>query len=1125
MGARPSILHALPGVQGGEQFSRLQLEYHYHGVGGTWNEMLWREWCEFAGHQGGPPRDQGGFKNLREAINTVSNRVYKREFTGQPYDFFQSSLIISCVHKKMLGEQFIGQVQLGIMDIFLSPSHMVPMQWFPVVDPKSDLPSEPLGFLKLNCIINNLNESGAVQHKAPDEVADWELQRHEMLQIPRMNMRKVACHQYNLKFNTYQGFDLGSGSELTADPVFRVLTPCGVIATDPFPNSLKPQWNAMLQIPYYEPTFCDLIHCEVWDGNHKLLSKLIFSWKDIFSRQEDFAQPRWIDMYERQAGPLDDLMSFEIPLQGQTVGNLLEQQGVSSSKGMYEERSVYCGRVLLAIEIEERSFKKEPSPANIALKPKDCLDMWSDAKQKMFFRFHCFYGQDFCVDKLMVGKTRVQVEFQVGRKRVMTAPKDEGDNGLYNFFQAVELEYDLPMDDRRDNPDGSGQPSLGSGFWDPECFVSRIPDIWVKVYKVGLMQDKEMLGMWRSDARTVLGGGSPEYWSDNVYVGTDDDNQTNKRMRGIQPIVIPMGEDAPAPTKRAPWGKEDDEATIEILNPYQGYQYIELHSDVSCSLGPADPAGFVGFSAKLWMPTRFKCANGPPKGPPVLSPWMAWNVHPIIPPWDDNLKWLRFFNIKAHVYQARSLGAKNETGVANAYVELRYLKAPPVKTHTAYLTNNPTFDTTLTLADQELFLLPENRLEGAEEYIPDAEDHTDVRRNWSMLRLAPRFEIRVYEDIGGEAVLLGRNYLDPSQILPRKTNPQQLELFKGNPDIVEGSLLVSFQVIETSEKIAKEPPQPLVPDKSKVNIDDEDTWCSKAPIRRVDMFDSKIQIQILGLRDLTSPHPFGLPIVSPQIEICCDDPKTSQWTKTASRPSGTDANFMECVEIEVRMPMEKRYAPFLDFYVYDHSTMGMGFELPWNAQRPPIVAYGSMATEDFYPSEKDDESDVEDGQEPDENDEAAQKKRKEKERKKKFAIMIKELKRENELNMKEINMLNTLYTKKDEAVIRAFEQYIDAPDNLKFIERVESFFGERAVKKADADEGKQEQEQKKLVAAAKKKEAEAKKEAAAVEAGADPKAITNGDGADAGPGVRPVSAQSGGGAAGAASAEGAAAEG
>jgi hypothetical protein len=76
------------------------------------------------------------------------------------------------------------------------------------------------GYLKLNCIINNLNEPGAVQTRAPDDVADWELKRHEIVQIPRLNLRKCASHQYNLKFMVYQGFDCGR-SEVQGDNAMR----------------------------------------------------------------------------------------------------------------------------------------------------------------------------------------------------------------------------------------------------------------------------------------------------------------------------------------------------------------------------------------------------------------------------------------------------------------------------------------------------------------------------------------------------------------------------------------------------------------------------------------------------------------------------------------------------------------------------------------------------------------------------------------------------------------------------------------------------------------------------------------------------------------------------------------
>ena len=59
---------------------------------------------------------------------------------------------------------------------------------------------------------------------------------------------QVACHQYNLKFLVYQGYDLGDGSQLSIDGQFRVSTPCGDIGTDPFQNSLAPKWNTKLQV-------------------------------------------------------------------------------------------------------------------------------------------------------------------------------------------------------------------------------------------------------------------------------------------------------------------------------------------------------------------------------------------------------------------------------------------------------------------------------------------------------------------------------------------------------------------------------------------------------------------------------------------------------------------------------------------------------------------------------------------------------------------------------------------------------------------------------------------------------------------------------------------------------------
>jgi hypothetical protein len=82
-------------------------------------------------------------------------------------------------------------------------------------------------------------------------------------------------------------------------------------------------------------------------------------------------------MYERKRGTLDQPLATSIPfVEGRTPAAVIERLGVAREAGTHQEASVYCGRVLLAIEIEERSEKREPSPAQIAMKPKDCIDLW-----------------------------------------------------------------------------------------------------------------------------------------------------------------------------------------------------------------------------------------------------------------------------------------------------------------------------------------------------------------------------------------------------------------------------------------------------------------------------------------------------------------------------------------------------------------------------------------------------------------------------------------------------------------------------------------------------------------------------------------------------------------------------
>ena len=193
------------------------------------------------------------------------------------------------------------------------------------------------------------------------------------------------------------------------------------------------------------------------------------------------------------------------------VSSLFEKAtGWASGEG-YEAAMVYGGRVLLSVEVEQRSEKKEPSPAIIQLKPKDC-EIWKDPMQKCFFRFQTHFAVELAA-------SAAQVEYWVGRKCVQTrvAPLKE-DRRIFEFYEAVELECDFPFDDIKSNPLGSGRLSEGQGRWNPEAFVDDLPDLIVKVYSPGVagLFGRQLVGFWRGKMKEVLQGGSEEDWTDQV---------------------------------------------------------------------------------------------------------------------------------------------------------------------------------------------------------------------------------------------------------------------------------------------------------------------------------------------------------------------------------------------------------------------------------------------------------------------------------------------------------------------------------------------------------------------------------------------------------------------------------
>ena len=60
-----------------------------------------------------------------------------------------------------------------------------------------------------------------------------------------------------------------------------------------------------------------------------------------------------------------------------------------------------------------------------------------------------------------------------------------------------------------------------------------------------------------------------------------------------------------------------------------------------------------------------------------------------------------------------------------------------------------------------------------------------------MLRMSPPIEVSVWEEGG---LFLGRRFFKPSELLTRKTNPEWVSLFRGDPNVEAGQLLCSLQV-------------------------------------------------------------------------------------------------------------------------------------------------------------------------------------------------------------------------------------------------------------------------------------------------------------------------------------------
>jgi len=561
------------------------------------------------------------------------------------------------------------------------------------------------------------------------------------------------------------------------------------------------------------------------------------------------------------------------------------------------------------------------------------------------------------------------------------------------------------------------------------------------------------------------------------------------------------------------------------MDPYKGIQCIMLSRDGTCDLEAAEFAGFVWVSLKAYLPSREQCKSAK-KGPPILSPFSKYNALRI--PTPEEMKCTAYFGLRCHVSQAKDIAAANPIGVANAQVEV-HLCGRAMSTHVVKMSNNPTWDTTLGGKRFNEIQLPCLAWPGCTNYdnatysVKDEDAGDEIGEFWleqyHMLRAAPRIEVRVVEKVSGKSVMLGHCYIAPEQCFHTQQDPQWVELFKGNPEVDEGRLLLAMQLIHSEDPLYKSTIGDLVPQRTDEHNGTKQVASGAAPIEwaaedveipwvdnlrvpnayfdrrkmpstarfgidaaeraEVTMREAKIQVQVLGLRDMVPELKLNAPSLYMYVQTTekwDGDPMGCKHTREWARPTAFDPNFKEQFELEVLLPDDAEYAPSLEFLVFD--TVGL-----FGAKQ--VVAWGSVPLSEFYPQAI--AAAAEDND--DDEDEAAMKRKLKQERRQKLIDLTNELLQAGTISAKDAKTLQKAFFREqgqeeDGPVSHAFDLYMSAPSEAAFVEVTEAWLlskekkeiqekmkKEEARKKKEAD-----QKLKREKAEAKREQQEARKE-------------------------------------------------
>ncbi|GBG24784.1 Fer-1-like protein 4 [Hondaea fermentalgiana] len=244
------------------------------------------------------------------------------------------------------------------------------------------------------------------------------------------------------------------------------------------------------------------------------------------------------------------------------------------------------------------------------------------------------------------------------------------------------------------------------------------------------------------------------------------------------------------------------------------------------------------------------------------------------------------FALRVHVYQGKDLPAADSDGMSDPYARVRVLGEKAGKVSRRTRTNNPLWYETVTFSR---VLLPPARF--APQAVIDVYDYD-------------RFDPDDY--LGSSRILLAQ----PGATAYATTKPEWRLLFQVAPgDCADAAILVSTEIFPLREgNPATLPPVPN--------------------IRPTTHHKATLQIAVLGLRNLAAFR--GIPVQNSLVEFHLGDASRQRnvhRTKRSKRPTGSDPNFGELIELKFKLPEDLIFLPRLQVTVQDARVGGLKKEV------------------------------------------------------------------------------------------------------------------------------------------------------------------------------------------------------